>query len=66
MRGKRRHEHIRVLSPQRAHPAGLYVDCEDAVGAGGGLVHGRLADGAIGIPQEQLHTAGPIRAHEGT
>lgn len=32
----------------------LHVYCEDAVRTGGGLVHGRLADGAVGVPQEEL------------
>ncbi len=36
------------------YPACLHVDGEDAVGARGGLVHGRLADGAVGVAQEQL------------
>ena len=29
---------------------------EDAMGTRGGQVHGRLADGSVGVSQEQLHT----------
>lgn len=37
------------------HLPGLDVDREEAVRAGGRLVHGRLADGAVRVAQEQLH-----------
>lgn len=40
------------------YPPCLHVDGEDAVGARGGLVHGRFADGAVGVAQEQLAGGG--------
>lgn len=39
------------------HLSGFYIDCEDAVGAGTGHVHGCLTDSTIGISQEQLQDA---------
>lgn len=36
------------------HLPGFHVDGEHTVGAGTGHVHGRLADGPVGVPQKEL------------